>query len=61
MERGRGRQGDLFNETPQTVELRPELRCKIAQLLQTLLTEAAGAQQQRTESAARDGGEAGDD
>ena len=42
MERGRGRQGDLFNETPQTVELRLELRCKIAQLLQTLLTEAAG-------------------
>jgi hypothetical protein len=61
MERGRGRQRDLFEEAPQTAELRPELRCKIALLLQVLLTEAAGVQQHRTESAARDGGEVGDD
>jgi hypothetical protein len=61
MGRGRGRQRDLFDETLQTAALRPELHCKIALLLQALLTEAAGVQQQRTESAARDGGEAGDD
>jgi hypothetical protein len=61
MGRGRGHQGDLFDETPQTAELRPELRCKIALLLQALLTEAAAVQQHRTESAAHDGGEAGDD
>ena len=61
MGRGRGRQRDLFDEKPHTAELRPELRCKIALLLQALLTEAAGVQQHRTESAARDGGEAGDD
>ncbi len=61
MGRGRSRQRDLFDETPQTAELRPELRCKLALLLQALLTEAAGQQQRRTESAARDGGEASDD
>jgi hypothetical protein len=61
MGRGRGRQRDLFDETPQTAALRPELRCKIALLLQALLTEAAGVQQHQAESAARDGGEAGDD
>jgi hypothetical protein len=61
MGRGRGRQRDLFDETPQAAALRPELHCKIALLLQALLTEAAGVQQHRTESAARDGGEAGDD
>jgi hypothetical protein len=61
MGRGRGHQGDLFDETPQTAELGPELRGKIALLLQALLTEAAGMQQHRTESAAHGGGEAGDD
>jgi hypothetical protein len=61
MGRGRSCQRDLFDETPQTAALRPELRCKVALLLQVLLTEAAGAQQPRTESTARDGGEAGDD
>ena len=61
MGRGRGRQRDLFDETPQTAELRPELRGKVALLLQALLTEAAGVRPHRTESAARDGGEAGDD
>jgi hypothetical protein len=61
MGRGGSRQRDLFDKTPQTAELGPELRCKIALLLQALLTEAAGQQQRRTESAARDGGEAGDD
>jgi hypothetical protein len=61
MGRGRGRQRDLFGETPQTAELRPELRCKLTLLLQVLLTEAAGVQQRRTETADRDGAEAGDD
>jgi hypothetical protein len=43
MGRGRGRQRDLFDEMPQTAELQPELRCKIAALLRVLLTEAAGS------------------
>ena len=59
MERGRGRQRELFDETPQTVELRPELRCKIALLLQALLTEAAGVGERQAESTDRE--EAGDD
>ena len=42
MRRTRGSQRDLFDERLQTAELRPELRCKIALLLQVLLTEAAG-------------------
>lgn len=59
MGRERGRQRDLFGETPQTAELRPELRCKIALLLQMLLTEAAGVGERQTESTDRE--EAGDD
>jgi hypothetical protein len=42
-------------------ELRPDLRNKLALLLQVLLAEAAGIQQRRTESEDRDGGEVGDD
>jgi hypothetical protein len=42
-------------------ELRPDLRNKLALLLQVLLAEAASAQQQRTESVDRNGGETGDD
>ena len=61
MWRARRSQRDLFDETPQAAELRPDLRNKLALLLQTLLAEAAGVQQQRTESPARDGREAGDD
>jgi hypothetical protein len=40
-------------------ELRPDLRNKLAPLLQALLAEAASVQQHRTESL--DGVEAGDD
>ena len=61
MGRGRSHQRDLFDETPQTAALRPELRRKIAMLLQALLTEAAAVQQHRTESAAHDGGEEASD
>jgi len=61
MWRARRSQRDLFDETPQVAELRPDLRNKLALLLQALLAEAAGVQQPRTESADRDGGEAGDD
>ena len=61
MRRARRSQRDLFDETPQAAELRPDLRSKLALLLQALLAEAAGVQQRRTESADRDGGEAGDD
>ncbi len=61
MWRARRSQRDLFDETPQVAELRPDLRNKLALLLQALLAEAAGVQQQRTESPACDGGEAGDD
>ena len=61
MGRVRGRQRDLFDETPQRVELRPELRNKVALLLRALLAEAAGLQQRQTEAADHDGTEAGDD
>lgn len=59
MGRERGRQRDLFGETPQTAELRPELRCKLSLLLQALLTEAAGVGERQAESTDRE--EAGDD
>jgi hypothetical protein len=61
MGRVRGRQRDLFDERPQRAQMRPELRNKVAPLLQALLAEAAGLQQRQTESADREGGEAGDD
>ncbi len=61
MRRARRSQRDLFDETPRAAELRPDLRNKLALLLQALLAEAAGVQQHRTESLDRDGGEAGDD
>jgi hypothetical protein len=61
MARGRGRQRDLFDERLQATELQPDLRSKLALLLQVLLAEAAGVQQLRTETADRDGAEAGDD
>ena len=49
----------MFEETPQVGELRPDLRNKLALLLQALLAEAAGVQQHRIKSLV--GGEAGDD
>jgi hypothetical protein len=59
MWRARRGQRDLFEETPQVAELRPDLRNKLALLLQALLAEAAGVQQHWTKSA--NGGETGDD
>jgi hypothetical protein len=50
MWRSRRSQRDLFDEAAQVVELRPDLRSKLALLLQSLLTEAAGLQQCQTES-----------
>ncbi len=61
MWRARHNQRDLFDAAPQMGELRPDLRNKLALLLQILLTEAARGQQQRTESVDRSGGETGDD
>ena len=55
------RQRDLFDEAASLTELRPDLRTRLAPLLQVLLTEAAGWQQRQTESKDRDGEEAGDD
>ena len=52
---------DLFDEAPPLTELRPDLRTRLAPLLQVLLTEAAGWQQRQAESKDRDGEEAGDD
>ena len=57
----RRRQRDLFDKTSPMAELRPDLRNKLALLLQTLLVEAACVQQHRTESEDRDGVEGGDD
>jgi hypothetical protein len=61
MRRTRGSQRDLFDERLQARELQPDLRSKLALLLQVLLAEAAGIQQRRTETADRDSREAGDD
>ena len=61
MSRARRHQRDLFDETPQMAELRPELHNTIAILLQVLLTEAAAGAQRQTESTDRGGGETGDD
>ena len=55
----RRRQRDLFDEKPPVAELRPDLRNKLALLLQALLSEAASVQRHRIES--MDGGEASDD
>jgi hypothetical protein len=61
MRRTRGSQRDLFDERLQATELQPDLRSKLALLLQVLLAEAAGVQQRRAETEDRDGREAGDD
>ena len=61
MLRARRNQRDLFDETPQMAELRPELHNTVAILLQVLLTEAAAGGQPQTESTDRGGGETGDD
>jgi hypothetical protein len=45
----------------QATEFQPDLRSKLALLLQVLLAEAAGVQRRRTETADHDGAEAGDD
>ena len=49
MRRARRSQRDLFDEAAQLAELRPDLRTKLAPLLQALLAEAAGVQQRQTE------------
>ena len=61
MRKARRSQRDLFDEAAQLTELRPDLRTKLAPLLQALLAEAAGVPQRQTESNDRDGEEAGDD
>jgi hypothetical protein len=61
MRKARRRQRDLFDEAAQLTELRPDVRSRLAPLLQALLAEAAGVQQCQTESKERDGEEAGDD
>ena len=61
MLRARRNQRDLFDEAPQTAELRPELHNMVAMLLQALLTEAAGSGHRHTESMDHDGGETDDD
>ena len=61
MRKARRSQRDLFDEAAQLTELRPDLRTKLAPLLQALLAEAAGVPQRQTESKDRDGEEDGDD
>lgn len=61
MRKTRGSQRDLFDERLQATELRPDLRRKLALLLQVLLTEATGVEQPRAETADGDGAETGDD
>ena len=60
MWRARLNQRDLFDEKPQVAELRPELRSRLAMLLQALLSEAASVGRQ-TDSTDRDGAEVCDD
>ena len=47
MRRARRNQRDLFDETAQVAELRPDLRSRLTPLLQALLAEAAQALRQR--------------
>jgi hypothetical protein len=61
MRRARRRQRDLFDEAGEPTELQPDLRSRLAPLLQALLAEAAGVQQRQPESTDRRGEEAGDD
>ena len=61
MLRARRNQKDLFDETPRTAKLRPELHNTVAILLQVLLTEAAASEQRQTESTDHNGRETGDD
>ena len=43
-------QRDLFDKRVQATEFQPDLRSKLALLLQVLLAEAAGVQRRRTET-----------
>jgi len=61
MGRARRRQRDLFERSLAGTWLRPELRTKLAQLLQTLLTEAARAMPNANNVSDRGGVEGGDD
>ncbi|MDQ5874018.1 MAG: hypothetical protein M3526_01380 [Actinomycetota bacterium] len=61
MRRARRSQRDLFDEAGQLTKLRPELRSKLAPLLQSLLAEAAGVRQRQNESKDCNSEETGDD
>ena len=61
MRKARRTQRDLFDEAAQLTELRPDLRSRLAPLLQALLAEAASVPQRQTKAKDRDGEEAGDD
>ena len=52
-------EGPVRRDAPRVADLRPDLRNKLALLLQVLLAEAASVQQQRTKSVDRSGGEDG--
>ena len=49
MRNARRRQKDLFDEAAQLTELQPDLRSRLAPLLQALLAEAAGVHQRQTD------------
>lgn len=61
MRRTRGSQRDLFDEATPTMKLRPDLRTKLAALLQALLAEAAGVEPRQATPEGLGGKEGGDD
>ena len=61
MRRARHNQRDLFDEAARVAALRPDLRTKLAPLLQALLAEAAGVEPRQSKSDDLGGEEAGDD
>jgi hypothetical protein len=61
MRRARGSQRDLFEAAIQVAELEPDLRTKLASLLQALLSEAAGVGPRESLLEDLSGKEAGDD
>jgi hypothetical protein len=61
MRRPRRRQRDFFDDAAQLTELRPELRTRLAPLLQALLSEAAGLGSCQSQSDDRGGEEVRDD
>jgi hypothetical protein len=61
MRRARHNQRDLFDEATRVAELRPDLRTKLAPLLQALLAEAASVEPRETKPDDLGGEEAGND